>query len=157
MANSLKSWSSRAALLPGSSAPAAVYAAGTNFPRLTLDFDQTSAEKCYFYAVVPQIYAGGNIDFDIWWTAAATGNVVWGIKYLGRVNDEVFDAAISSQTTVTDGVTASNDIMLATVSVSSPTLAAGDWLVVELERVAANASDTLAADAKFIHLELQEQ
>jgi len=140
----------------GSSAPGVSYTAGTNFTYMTLDFDQSTAEKCYFIAPLVQAYGGGNISAKIYWTASATGNVVWGIKYLGRVDDEVLDSALSSQSTVTDSVTAANDLMVATVTLSSPSLAGGDLLILELSRVAGDAGDTLAADAKFLGMALDE-
>ena len=156
MATTLQTWTPQAAVYPSSNPPQAAWTAGTNFPWMSLNFDQSTAEKVYFFGVVSQSYGGGNISAKVFWTATTTGDVVWGAKYLGRVDDEVFDSALSAQATVTDSVTAANDIMVATITLSSPTLAAGDFLIFELERVAANAADTLAGDAKFLGLTLEE-
>jgi hypothetical protein len=123
---------------------------------MSLNYDQSTDETAYFIGVLPQSYAGGTLTANIFWTATTTGNVVWNVGALGRVNDEVWDSALAAVDAVTDGVTAANDLMVAAVSMATPTLAAGDLLVLSVVRDANNGSDTLAADAKLIAVELQE-
>lgn len=156
MAASIITWEARSALYPATDPAQAGFTQGTNFPFMTLNYDQTTAEKVYFIGVIPQSYTGGDISVKVFWTATTTGNVVWGVKYLRRIDDDVLDAALSSQATVTDGVTAANDLMVASISIASPTIAAGALLLVEMARVAGDAADTLAADAKLLAVEIQE-
>ena len=106
--------------------------------------------------VLPVNYASGDVSRSIYWSSGSTGDVVWGIKFIGLANDEVLDSALSSQSTVTDTITAAADIMLAQITLSSPALAAGDWIQFELQRVAADGADTSAGDAIFLGLEIQE-
>ncbi len=156
MAATILAWEARAALYPSTNPAQAAFTSGTNFPWMSLNFDQTTAEKVYFVGVVPQNYAGGTINIKVFWTAAATGNVVWGAKYLRRIDDDVLDAALSAQTTVTDSVTATNDLMVGTITITTPTIVAGALLILEISRVAGDAADTLAADAKLLAIEIQE-
>ena len=156
MATTVGVWEAAAAVLPATNPAQAKWTSGTNFPWYSLAFDQTTAEKAYFIGIVPQAYAEGNITVRLWWTSAVTGNVVWGAKYLRRIDDDVLDAALSAQTTVTDGVTAANDIMEASISIATPTIDAGSFLILEIERVAANAADTAAGDALLLAVEIRE-
>lgn len=156
MAATILQWDAGAALMPAAGAPGAAFTTGTNFTWMSLNFDQTTVETVFFFGVVPQNYAGGTITIRIFWTAATTGNVVWFANYLGRVDDEVLDTALSTGSQVTDGVTAANDIMVASFTVSTPALVAGDWFVLNVGRLANDGSDTLAADAKLLAVEIQE-
>jgi hypothetical protein len=59
--------------------------------------------------------------------------------------------------TVTDGVTATTDIMISAETsaiTASNSPAEGDQLVVQVYRDASNGSDTLASDAKLIAVKL---
>ena len=156
MAVTLAMWEADSALLPATNPPAVKYTSGSNFPWLSLAYDASTEEKAYFFSVMPQIYAAGTITVRIFWTSASTADVVWGVKFLGRVDDEVLDVAISSQSTVTDTITAANDIMVASISLSSPAVAALDWMVWEVARVAANGADDSAGDALLLAVSLSE-
>lgn len=156
MAKTLGIWTPAGAILPASGAPGVVFTTGTNYTYLTLDFDQTSVESVYFFGTIPQSYNNGNVTVRVFWTATTTGNVYWYANYLGRVNDEVLDVALTTGSFLVDGVTAANDIMVADIAISTPTLAAGDWFVINLGRLASDGSDTLAADAKLLGIELVE-
>jgi hypothetical protein len=156
MAASIFSWDAGVAVMPATNAPQALYTAGTNFPRVTLAFDPTTSEVCYFFGVMPTFYAEGALNLKVFWTSTGTLAVVWGAKHLGRIDDEVFDNALSAATKVTDTITAANDIMVATIAIAAPALDVGDWFVLEMARYPADAGDTSATDAQLISLELQE-
>lgn len=156
MATTIAVWEAAAAVLPATNPAQAKWTSGTNFPWYSLAFDPATAEKAYFIGIAPQAYAEGDVTVRLWWTSAGTLNVVWGAKYLGRIDDEVFDAALSAQTTVTDTVTAANDVMEAVISIAAPAIDKGDLLILEIERVAANAADTSASDALLLAVEIRE-
>lgn len=156
MAVTVQVWTAVDALFSATTPAQAGWTDGTNFPWMALLFDQSTDEQAYFHTVMPESYAAGNITASIYWTATTTGDVIWDLSFLGRVNDEVFDAAVSTVASVTDSVTAANDLMVAAITLTTPALVKGDYVVFKLNRDANNGSDTLAADAKFLALELQE-
>lgn len=154
MSATLIVWTAGDAIFPASIAPQAKFTVGSNFPYMTLAYDKDDIEKAYFHGVIPSYYGDGNITVDVYWTTTGTGDVQWGIKFLGLVDDEVFDAAMSSATTSTDTITAANDLMITSFTLSSPALVNGDYLIIELQRVATAGADTGTADALFLALEL---
>ena len=156
MATTLQVWTAVDAVFSATTPAQVGWVDGTNFPWMALLFDQSTDEQAYFHSVMPQSYGGGTITASIYWTATTTGNAIFDLNYLGRVDDEVFDSALNTVASVTDGVTAANDIMVGTISLTTPGLAAGDYMVFKLNRDANNGSDTLAADAKVLAIELQE-
>jgi hypothetical protein len=70
---------------------------------------------------------------------------------------DALDAAFGTAQTVTDGVTAANDLMISAAT-SAMTIAGspaeGDTVVFQVYRDADNGSDTLAADAKLLSVVL---
>lgn len=156
MATTIIAWEPGSAVFPTTNPAQLAAVQGTNFPWLSLNFDPTTAESVFFVGIMGQNYAEGNLSVRIWWTATATGNVKWNTQFLGLVNDEILDSALSAAATFTDGVTAANDIMEAPISLVAPALDAGDFLVLKIERDAANAADTCAVDAKLLLVEVRE-
>lgn len=152
----LQVWTAVDALFSATTPPQAAWTDGTNFPYMVLDFDPAADEQAYFMGVMPAAYGAGTITVSIFWTATTTGDVVWNVQFLGRVNDEIFDAAVSTVAAVTDSVTASNDLMVATISLTTPALVNGDLMMWVLNRDANNGADTMANDARFLAMELDE-
>ena len=156
MATTIQVWTAVDAVFSATTPAQAGWIDGTNFPWMSLLFDKDTDEQAYFHTVFPQSYAAGTLTASIYWTTAGTGDCIWDLSFLGRVNDEVFDAAVSSIASVTDSVTAAADLMVAAISLTTPAIVKGDYVVFKLNRDANNGSDTLGADAKFLALELQE-
>lgn len=121
------------------------------------DFDQSTDEFVQFQIPMPESWNEGTITARFVWTAAATGNVVWGIQAVAISDDDAIDATFGAAQTVTDGVTAANDLMIsaATSAVTiGGTPAERDFVVFQVYRDADNGSDTLAADAKLLAVRL---
>jgi hypothetical protein len=126
--------------------------------RRTLDFDASTAEYAQIVLPMPKSWDEGTITAQFVWEApGGTGNVVWAIQCLCLSDDDVIDTAFGTAISVTDGVTATTDVMIsaetsAVTASNSP--AEGDLMVVQVYRDAANGSDTLASDAKLIAVKL---
>lgn len=156
MATSLMSWLPQAAIMPTATRPSAEYSALTNFPVMRLLFDKATDETCYFIGVLPQLYSAGNLTVAIYWTASTTGDCVWGSGFLGREDNDVLDASMATIVNATDSVTAADDLMVATITHSSPSLTIGDYFVLKIQRTGSDGSDTLDADARFLAVEVRE-
>ncbi len=123
----------------------------------TLDFDQSTAEYAQIRFLMPKRWNEGTVTAQFYWTATTTGNVVWACQAVALSDDDVLDTAFGTVQTVTDGVTAANDLMIsaATSAITiAGTPAAGDMVVFQFYRDASNGSDTLAADAKLLGVKL---
>jgi hypothetical protein len=127
--------------------------------RSTLDFDGTSNEYAQFIIPMPKSWNESTVTAQFIWEApGGTGNVVWGIQGVALSDDDVIDAAFGTAQTVTDGVTATTDVMQSAFTSAitiGGTPAEGDLVVFQVYRDAANGSDTLnAIDAKLIAIRL---
>lgn len=124
---------------------------------VTLDFDASTAEYAQFMFPMPRSWNEGTITAQFIWSATNTGNVVWGIQGVAISDDDVFDAAFGTAQTVTDGVTATTDIMQSSFT-SAVTIggspAEGDIVCFQVYRDASNGSDTCSVDAKLIGIRL---
>lgn len=123
----------------------------------TLDFDKDADEFAQFMVPMPESWDEGTVTAKFLWTAGATGDVVWAMQAVAISNDDPLDAGFGTAQSVTDSVTAADDLMIsaATAAITiggSP--AAGDLVVFQVYRDADNGSDTLAADAKLIAVRL---
>lgn len=119
----------------------------------TLDFDQTTAEYAQIAIPMPKSWNEGTVTVQFIWSAGATGNVVWACQGVALSDDDVIDTAFGTAQSVTDGVTATTDVMKSAFTSAitiGGTPAAEDIVVFQFYRDAANGSDTLAADAKLI-------
>lgn len=124
----------------------------------TLDFDQSTDEFAQICIPMPKSWNEGTITVQFIWTATTTGNVVWGCQGVALSDDDVIDAAFGTAQTVTDGVTAANDLMESAFTSAitiAGTPAAEDLVVLQFYRDADNGSDTLAADAKLIGVRIK--
>ena len=106
---------------------------------------------------MPKSWNESTVTAQFYWTATTTGDAVWGCRAVALSNDDALDTAFGTAQTVTDSVTAANDLMIsaATSAITiGGTPAEGDMVVFEFYRDADNGSDTLAADAKLIGVKL---
>ena len=119
----------------------------------TLDCDAATNEYAQFSVRMPKSWNEGSVTARFLWSnASGTGNVVWALQAVALSDDDVLDAAFGTAQTVTDGVTASGDLMQ-TAETGAVTIAgtpaAEDWVVFQVYRVASDGADTLAGDARL--------
>lgn len=126
----------------------------------TLDFDGTSEEYAWLLAFqAPDWWDLSTITVKFHWTAASgSGDVIWGAAALALSNDDAIDTALGTAQTVTDTLLATGDVH--TTSATSAltvggTPAKGDIIFLRVYRKAADAGDTLAADAKLIGITIK--
>lgn len=166
MATSLIWWEAMAAKFPAANAPAALFTAGANFNWMGLSFAGNAGaadEYCDFIGVVPDSYTGaGNVTARIYWVPAAASpageNCSWDVSILGRVDDEIFDAAFTDTATFNDVVTAAADLQVAPVALAAPTLQPGDIILLRVNRDhdEADGGTALDEDAVLIGIQLVE-
>lgn len=120
----------------------------------TLDFDQATAEYAQFQIHMPKSWNEGTLTAVVDWSSAISGSnaAVWALRAVAISDDDVLDAAFGTAVSVTDAQTAVGDLMK-TAETGAMTIAgtpaAGDMVVFEVYRDAANGSDTLAGDARL--------
>jgi len=118
------------------------------------DFDAASDEAAQFLVGMPKSWNEGTITAQFSWTAASgSGNAVWGMQCLARGDDDALDTAFGTAQVVTDGLTATGDLMIsaATSAITvGGTPAEGDNVWCRVYRDADNGSDTFSADARLI-------
>lgn len=124
----------------------------------TLDFDDTTDESAQILLPMPKSWNEGTISARFRWTsAAASGNVVWGVQAVALSDDDPVDAAFGAAQTVTDSVTAADDLMTS-AETSAVTIggtpAEGDLVAFKFFRDADNGSDTMTGDAKLLAVDL---
>lgn len=122
-------------------------------------FDQTTEEGIQFKFVLPDEWDAGTIKVKFYWTSdTGTGNVVWGIRSGSYTDSDALDTALGTTVTVTDSAITADDVHVTSATGGmtvggSP--AAGHMIVFEVLRIAGDASDTLADDAKLLGVALQ--
>lgn len=131
---------------------------GTDFPRATWDFDQTTLEASYFQILMPSSWDEGTITFVVDWTAASgSGDVTFGLQCRAVSNDDALAGSALTAIKVTDTLIATGDLhrtpQSAAVTVdNSP--AANDFVMCILARFPADGTDSLNADARVLGIEL---
>lgn len=128
-------------------------ALGNGIQQKTLDYDASTAEYAQVMIRMPKGWNENTYTAYFVWTAANTGNVVWATRAVAVGDDDVMNASFGTAQSVTDGVTAADDMMqsAATSAVTiAGTPAENDLVVFEVYRDAANGSDTCTVDAKLI-------
>ncbi len=124
----------------------------------SLDFDASTDEAAQIRWRMPKSWNEGTFTCEFVWTAGATGDVVWGCRAVAIANDDPMDSAFGTAQTVTDSVTAADDLMksAATGAITvAGTPAAGELVIFEFYRDADNGSDTLAVDALLLGVNLR--
>lgn len=131
---------------------------------VTLRFDSSTAESMVFRGVLPSHYSGGGLTLDLYWMAssATSGAVVWGAAWEENdAGNNDLDAdnfgtqsTATSTTAATSGQLTKTTITISHANMGSP--AAGDPFRLQIQRVAANGSDTMTGDAELHSLHLKE-
>jgi len=142
--------------------PAYVKNNGTNFPVAGLAFDAATEEKAYF-KLRAHNYGSGNLTLELEWYADTTssGVVRWGARIAAITPDtdsqDIETDALATQQTVDDthlGPTGQR-LHRASITISNlDSLAADDFIMLEISRVGANAADTMAGDAILVSAQL---
>lgn len=142
--------------LPTSNPAVAVCVTGTNTQKGVLEFADSANLSAQITYVLPNTWTGA-IDARIKWvTSATTGDVVWQLSTICVADAETDDPAFNTASTVTDAAKGTtlqtNDAAITTVTVTG--CAAGELMHLKIQRDSAHASDTLAATARLIGVEL---
>jgi len=149
-------WAMYPQLTNGASAANGAFQLTTNLQMLkTLDFDTTTAENAQFAVSMPNSWNEGTITANVVWSHGTTTTnfgVTWTLEGLAYSDNEAIDAAFGTPVPTSDTGGTAN-----TVYISPPTSAitvggtpsAGDWIVFRVSRQVANASDTMAIDARL--------
>jgi len=122
-----------------------------------LDFDPDTQESAQFLLPLPDGWDGGVCQAEFIWTSSGTGNVVWGIEGVVLGDDDALAIDFEAAVEVTDGVTASGDLMISARSAAFTLGAygtAGDLGCFRVYRNAASGSDTNTSDARLIGIRL---
>ena len=130
---------------------------GTNTQKGVADFaDGAAAISMQMTWPLPRDWTGAVDARFKWLTTATTGNVVWQIATVCVADAETDDPAFNAASTVTDAAKATanqtNDADITGVTMTG--CAAGELLHLKVLRDPAHASDTLAAVARLISVEL---
>lgn len=121
----------------------------------TLDFDTSTQEFAQFSIRMPKSWNEGTVTAVFTWSHASTSTnfgVVWALEAVALSDDDAGDAAFGTAQQIADTGGTTNDIY---VSGATPAItiagspAAEDWVVFQVKRVPADASDTMAIDARL--------
>lgn len=165
MATSLAFFPAHGAIIPKTGGAAVEFVDGTNFDYIVLAFEGAdgSADNLVIWkGIMPDSYGGGDLTWRVYWVpdsgAPASENCSFDVSILGRVDDEALDAAFSDTITINDPVTAAGDLQVAEGDMSTPTLTAGDYIIVQLNRDydEANGGTALGEDALVLGVQMLE-
>jgi hypothetical protein len=148
-------WTHGGLIRSSSNFPTSFRTIGSNFPWDSYVFPSGSAKYVYGNGIIPYspIYtASANLQVNIHWIVGVTGGYVrWHASILGRTDDEAYDVAFTDTNSVDDNAGAVGDLMIAQISLASPTISPADHYLLKLWR---NASDTNAGDVYVTAAEL---
>ncbi len=164
MATGYLIWSPSDAML-SSPAPALTVIQGTEAsPKKQLivaAFDASTDEQLTFQFRMPDDYSSSPVVKLLWMTNTASGNsVVWGAKLAAITpadTDTPVEHAFSTVNTTTTAGNATEARRLIETSITmtnADSVAAGDLVFLMITRDADNGSDTLAADAELLVVQL---
>ena len=124
-------------------------------------FDAGTDEFAQCMIVMPSNWNAGTITAKFHWTASAGTSpnldVIWGLSGRAYANDDALDQAQGTAQTVTDTLTATNDLDISSATSAitlGGTAAAGNPVILEVYRDANAGGDTLAADARLLGVEI---
>lgn len=123
----------------------------------SLNFDAATKEYAQLELDLPKDYDGGTITVNFKWTAASgSGDVVWGLQAVCVGDDDALDVAMGTAQTVTDTLTAADDLCQTseTSAITISAAAAQELCIITVYRDAAAGGDTLAVDAELIGVRL---
>ena len=142
--------------LPTTAPAVAACVTGTNTQKGVLDFADASDLSAQLTYALPSTWTGA-IDAKVkWFSATTTGDVVWQLQTICAADAETDDPAFNTASTVTDtakGTT--NQLNDASITgVTTTGCAAGELMHINIRRDAGHASDTHAATARLVGVEL---
>ena len=129
---------------------------------VVLDFDDSTNEQAQFHAVVPSHYGGGSLRVVLTWTSttAVAGVCRFRCELTRLTGGDSLDAPPSpngSGDLVATAPAASGNLVVSELGpISLSGLQAGEMLLVQLSRLASDASDTLVGDVELVSVELRE-
>jgi hypothetical protein len=121
----------------------------------TLDFDTTNVEHAQFAIQMPKSWNLGTLVCQAIWSHAATTTnfgVVWEIMATALSDTNAIDTAWGTAVSMTDTGGTTNALYISpesAVMTVGNTPAAEDYVVFRIRRATANASDTMAIDARL--------
>ncbi len=142
--------------LPTSNPAVSACKTGTNTQMGVLDFADGGNLSAQLTYKLPSTWTG-TVDANIkWMTTATTGNVVWQLSTICVADAETDDPAFNTASTVTDAAkgTTNQTNDAAITGVTATGCAAGELMHLKIQRDSGHASDTLAATARLIGVEL---
>jgi hypothetical protein len=126
----------------------------------TLDFDATTQEFAQFQIAMPKSWDEGTVTFGtIWYHPVTSTNfgVVWSLAGTALSDTNALETAFGTAVTVADTGGTTNTVYdspeSAAVTIGN-TPAENDFVVFQVARVPANASDTMAVDARLLGIRL---
>ncbi len=144
------------AAVPASNGCTATTQSGTNFAYKTNDCDPTTDESFNYQFKMPGNYvSGSNIELTIYWIAnntTASEEAVFDASYVvggSAVNFNTVSLSSTSSVTTTASTTAYG-LNSSTITLTSPSINAGEVLNLKINRDANNAADDLDPDALIL-------
>lgn len=136
------------------------YASLTNWPALrVLRFDASTDETCYLAIRLPANTPVATITAKIVWfsNSATTGSVRWQLTYLSRADDEALDTAGTTGSVGGAAPATAKQLQTDSISVTVTGIAAGELLLLALNRDANGTSgtDDFAEDAYLVGVSLE--
>jgi hypothetical protein len=126
----------------------------------TLDYDTTTSEKAQFSLKLGNSWNLGTVTAKVVWshgTTATNFGVSWSVSGRAFSDNEAGDAALGTPMVFSDTGGTANNIYISPASggiTIGGTPADGDWIIMEVLRSVANASDNMAIDARLHGVEL---
>jgi len=141
-----------------SAAPTRTTTDGTNFTYVALDYPDSSTTSASWLFAVPDSFDASTttVDVTLNWLASTTGNVRWEVAIDGKTTTQAFDSAL--QTAVAANYAANgtaNQLTQSAVGAVTSGWAGGKVAVVRINRIGADAGDSLAAAARLISVKLE--
>lgn len=123
------------------------------------DFDATTQEFVGVAIPSPHYWDASTITVQFIWTAASgTGGVVWAAQGIAFSDDDALDTAYGTEQIIADTLITTLDdhhtAFTPAITIAG-TPVAGDLVCLRFKRVPADASDTLAADARLIGVKVR--
>ena len=150
-ATAITEWST-----PTSNPAVAACITGSNTQRGVLDFADGSDLSAQWSMFLPADWTS-TIDVRVYWhTTATAGDVVWQVQSICVADAETADPAFNTASTVTDTAKGTT-LQFNTASITTLTVtgcAASEVLFLKVRRDSAHASDTLAATARLVGVEV---
>lgn len=137
---------------PITGAAAATYEGG---PARTF-VDATANQAAFYVPIASNIDATADIVVTVIWTAAAGagGPVAWRLNYKSVADNGDMQTAFTNTSVTNDTLTGNDDQERVTLTIPHAAFADSDLLLVRLERLPADASDTLGQDVSLLGVTL---